>query len=240
MAAPARPPGRDGQRLDPPGNAPHLGRESGLSGFHVEVLPQNQSRALAALGPSATREGFYLAGGTAVALHLGHRQSVDFDWFTAAALDQPLELAERIRSGGVALEVDRVEPGTLHSRVLGVRTSFLRYAYPLIDETVPWPEFSCVLASLEDLACMKLAAVAQRGARKDFLDVFAIGRERITLARMLELYQRKYGIRDVGHVLAGLCYFDDAEREPTPALLASLEWAEVKAAVAAWVKDVAG
>jgi hypothetical protein len=217
-----------------------VGRENGLSGFHGEVLPELQRRVLAALGRGATREGFYLGGGTAIALHLGHRQSVDFDWFTPAALDDPLELADRIRSGGVALEATRVEPGTLHDRLLGVPSSFFRYGYPLLRPAVPWPEFSCELASLEDLACMKLVAVAQRGARKDLLDVFAIGRDRIPLALMLELYRQKYGIRDVGHVLAGLSYFDDAEREPVPVMLVPMEWAEVKATLATWVRGIAG
>ena len=171
-------------------------------------------------------------------MHLGHRQSIDFDWFAPSAFDDPLDLAERLRADGVALEATQVAPGTLHARVLGVRTSFLRYLYPLLRPSLPWPEFSCELASIEDLACMKLADVAQRGARKDFLDVFAIG-GRLPLGQMLDLYRDKYAIGDVGHVLAGLCYFDDAEREPTPILLKPVDWDEVKATIRSWVKAVA-
>lgn len=212
-----------------------MGRESRLSELHPEVLPETERQALAALAPSACRAGFYLAGGTAVAIHLGHRQSVDLDFFTPSRIDEPLALAERFRSEGIALETGQVAPGTLHARLFGVRSSFLSYSYPLLRPTVSWSEFSCELASIDDLACMKLAAVAQRGARKDFLDVFAIGQARLSLSQMLELYQSKYGIRDVGHVLAGLCYFEDAEREPMPITLLPVDWAEVKSTIRSWV-----
>lgn len=86
---------------------------------------------------------------------------------------------------------------------------------------------------------MKLAAVAQRGARKDFLDVFAMGRQGLGLGRMIALYQEKYRTRDVGHVVAGLCYFDDAEREPMPVTLVPTDWDEVKSVLRSWVKGYA-
>jgi Nucleotidyl transferase AbiEii toxin, Type IV TA system len=95
------------------------------------------------------------------------------------------------------------------------------------------------LASIEDLSAMKLAAVAQRGARKDFLDVFAIASQGLDLRRMIDLYREKYGVSDIGHVLAGLCYFEDAERDPMPLLLAPVDWKDVKAAIRTWVKDAA-
>lgn len=216
-----------------------MGQAGGLNRFHPEILPAAQREALAAVGQLATRYRFHLAGGTAVALQLGHRQSVDLDWFTPVELAEPLGLAERLRSELPGLETTSIAPGTLHARLFGVRCSFLSYRYALLRPTLAWPDFACELASLEDLACMKLAAVAQRGARKDFLDVFAIGRERLSLGVMLNLYREKYGIRDVGHVLASLCYFDDAEREPFPVTQAPIEWGEVKAALRAWVKGQA-
>lgn len=86
---------------------------------------------------------------------------------------------------------------------------------------------------------MKLSAVAQRGARKDFLDVYAIGRHGLRLRQMIGLYQEKYGIRDVGHVLAGLSYTDDAEREPMPVMLVPVDWNEVKTMLRSWVKEYA-
>lgn len=216
-----------------------MGAAARVTALHLEVLPHAQQDVLQVMGPVAGSLGFYLGGGTAVALHLGHRRSADFDWFTPDEIADPLVLAGSIRDRGVNLEVVSTAPGTLHGRVNGVRSSFLSYRYPLLRPLVAPEETPSKLAALEDLACMKLAAVAQRGARKDFVDV-AVLLERFSLPEMLGLFHEKYGIRDVGHVLVGLTYFDDAEREPQPALLRPLEWDDVKARVRSAVREYAG
>lgn len=205
--------------------------------FHPEVLPGAQAELLKRLGPMANAEGFYLAGGTALAIQLGHRQSVDFDWFRAESFD-PLVL--RTRFEGLPIDVSQTAADTLHGSVAGVAVTFLGYRYPLLQPAIVWPEFGIRLASFEDLACMKLAAIAQRGARKDFVDLYAIGATGRTLAAMLQLFQQKYSIRDVGHVLVALSYFDDAEREPMPLLRAPLEWESVKSTIRGWIKALAG
>jgi hypothetical protein len=136
------------------------------------------------------------------------------------------------------LTVRVIDRGTLHGEVDGVAVSFIEYGYPLIEESVPWPECSCHIASQDDLACMKIAAVASRGSRRDFIDVFALIRSGIPLVRMLELYQQKYGVHDVAHVLASLCYFDDAESETMPELLLPVSWDEVKSELGHSVRSV--
>jgi hypothetical protein len=85
---------------------------------------------------------------------------------------------------------------------------------------------------------MKLSAIAQRGARKDFCDVYALGSRQFTLQEMLDLYCRKFGVQDVSPVLYGLSYFDDAENERMPAMLWKAKWAEMKRAIQAWVSDL--
>jgi hypothetical protein len=195
--------------------------------MHAEVLPPAQQACLAGLGPAAIALGFHLAGGTAVALHLGHRRSVDFDWFTQSFPVAAVELAEEFRGRGVTIDVSSVADRTLHGVVSGVRTTFLEFRPGLIAPLVPWPEYGCRLASLEDLAALKLLAVAQRGTRKDFFDVHALG-ARFELAEMLEFYRRKFAVADVGRVVAGLAYFDDAESDPQPSMLVSTSWDDVK------------
>ena len=96
-----------------------------------------------------------------------------------------------------------------------------------------------MLAAVEDIACMKLAAVAQRGARKDFVDVYALGRRRLPLRDMLDLFKQKYSTTDIAHVLAALTYFEDAEREPMPTMLWADDWSKVKRTVRDWVKSYA-
>ena len=94
--------------------------------FHDEVLSANQQRALRELGSVMDDLRFSLGGGTAVAIHLGHRESLDLDWFTEARIENPFGLAEEIRGRGTEMRVVSVQRGTLHGEVHGVRVSFIR------------------------------------------------------------------------------------------------------------------
>lgn len=96
----------------------------------------------------------------------------------------------------------------------------------------------CELAALEDLASMKLSAIAQRGARKDFCDLYALGKTSFSLQEVLGFYQKKYGIRDIGSVLYGLVYFDDAESERMARMLWDVTWREIKKTITNWVKEI--
>ena len=196
--------------------------------WHPEVLSAAQHRVLARLGRAASQGGFYLAGGTALALRLGHRRSIDFDWFCTTPLDDVLRLARTLQDAA-PLKVEGTERGTLHATVFKVRVSFMEYRYPLLRPTTAWAA-RVRLASLEDIACMKLSAVAQRGSRKDFVDLFALGRH-VPLARALRSFVKKYGTSEIGHVLYGLSYFDDAEREPMPRMLKPWAWSDIKLAI---------
>ena len=95
-------------------------------------------------------------------------------------------------------------------------------------------------ASLDDLGCMKLAAIAQRGSRKDFVDLFFIAREHKPIEELLDLYRRKYSTGDIGHVLIGLTYFEDAEEEQSPVMLREAGWKEIKEQFRLWVRKLAG
>jgi len=87
---------------------------------------------------------------------------------------------------------------------------------------------------------MKLVAIAQRGAQRDYFDIYALGRECFSLAAMLKAYQEKYAVQDVGRVLYSLTWFDDADREPLPTLLWDVTWDACKAAIRAWVRAFTG
>jgi Nucleotidyl transferase AbiEii toxin, Type IV TA system len=217
-----------------------MGREGCKLTFHPEALSAVQSKVLRQLGPVATEQAFYLAGGTALAGYLGHRRSVDLDWFSSERMQDALRLAQVLGNGGVPFVVTQVAQGTLHGRVSSVRASFLEYRYPLLAPQATWPAFACSLASLDDIACMKLSAVAQRGAKKDFIDLYALGLQHRPLPEMLDLYQRKYGIADIAHVLYALAYFDEADRERMPRMLWPVSWRTIKQAIRLWVRQVTG
>jgi predicted nucleotidyltransferase component of viral defense system len=201
-------------------------------------LPKKQISVLKSLGVQMSARGFYLAGGTALAIHLSHRISVDLDWFTPNSFADGMILAQSLRNSDIGLEIEQVSPGTLHGSVNGVRVTFLQYQYPLLKPIERWNEMSCPLASLEDLACMKLSAVAQRGVRKDFCDIYALGKNVFSLSQMLGFYQKKFSIRDIGSVLYGLVYFDDAESERMPRMLLDVSWREIRNTILGWVKEI--
>jgi hypothetical protein len=203
--------------------------------WHPEILGRRQKRVLALISPLLSRRGFFLVGGTAVALHFGHRRPVDFDWFTLERFD-PLALAEDLRQKGIDFHTDQVATGTLHGASGGVQVSMIRHNYPMLAKLRRWPG-GIHIAARADLAAMKLAAVAQRGAKKDFVDVYALG-QRSTLKQMLCWYQKKFALADIAHLLCSLTYFDDADRERMPKMLWNVRWRNVKNAIRAWVLEI--
>jgi len=197
-----------------------------------------QFHVLGIMAPFASQRQFYLGGGTALAIYLGHRRSIDLDWFTRERFQDSMTFAQALRDAGIAFETDQTAPGTLHGQVQGVRVSLLEFRYPLLSPLVRWDETGVFLASLDDLACMKLSAIAQRGSKKDFFDVYTLCKAHRPLEQLLNLYMEKFSVNDITPVLYGLVYFDDAEEEPDPFLLQNIQWAQVKKAVRNWVKTV--
>jgi len=149
-------------------------------------------------------------------------------------MPDPLALAQILRENDLPFETTGSAPGTLHGTVLGVRVTLLEYHYPLLAPLVELPQYACQTASLADLACMKLAALVQRGAKKDFIDIYAIGKS-IPLEEIIRLYRNKYRVEDTTHILRALCYFDEADREKTPPLLWETGWREMKKSLRDWI-----
>ena len=203
---------------------------------HGEILEARQRFVLRKLGEELSDKGWYLAGGTGLALYLGHRKSVDFRWFNSNRL-QPENLAQELRSTSLSVEIQGVGKGTLHAVIEGVQVSFFEYTYPLLDEPVRCHEVGVDLASFEDLACMKLSAVAQRGSKKDLVDIWAV-LQRVNMRDLLRLYKRKFGVRDVGPVLYAVTYFGDAERDEMPEMLWEADWEQMKADLQRRVREV--
>jgi len=208
--------------------------------MHVECLKEAQRRIAPIIGSLLTQRGFYLAGGTAIALHLGHRESVDFDFFVSGPIVDPGSFTAYLRDTGINVTHVATAVDTLHCSVDSVKLSLFGYRYPLVGEPVEWSEAQVNLASLDDLACMKLAAVTQRGARKDFVDIHAIVTCHRPLGELLELFKRKYSTDEVAHILVALSYFDDAEAEPMPRMHVGPDWEHMKRDLAQWARSISG
>jgi len=206
--------------------------------FYADALASTQLQVLENMAAFTAQRQFYLGGGTALAIYLRHRRSVDLDWFTPERFPDPMVFAQALRDASIPFETGQTAPGTLHGQAQGVRVSFLEFRYPLLSPLVHWDETGAPLASLDDLACMKLSAIAQRGSKKDFFDVYALCTQHRPLEQLLELYQQKFNVADISPILYGLVYFDDAEEERDPLLLKLVKWVEVKQAFRNWIKAI--
>jgi hypothetical protein len=194
--------------------------------MHDDALSAEQRSALRALAPTVSR-GFYLAGGTGLCLRLAHRRSLDIDLFREEPFDPERTLAD-LHALGVQAEQPETTPGTLSFEVNGVPTSLMAFPYPTIH--APEAAAGVAVASLEDIAAMKVEAIASRGARKDFVDLYFICMEGLRLAGAVAAFERRFARAnpDVGHRLKALVYFDDAEREPELVLLREAPWTAVR------------
>jgi hypothetical protein len=85
---------------------------------------------------------------------------------------------------------------------------------------------------------MKLAAIAQRGAKKDFVDLYALHQQGISLREMLAWYQKKFDVQDIAHLLYSLSYFNDADRERMPRLLRAVSWKTIKKSMGGWIQEI--
>ncbi len=199
-----------------------------MSAWHGDVLGQRQQRALRELGPLVCGQGAYLAGGTALALHLGHRVSVDLDFFQNSSFGDPHDLVSQWKSAGVPFQSRQLTDKAIHGTVRQVKVTLMWYAYLRIRRVRRCPELNCEVAALDDLAAMKLAAVCQRSSKKDFVDVWALLKSGRSLRPMLTAYQRTFDVADVAHVLYRLADFDEVDRQAMPRMRWKTSWEQMK------------
>ena len=191
----------------------------------TKTLSANAAAALALLGKSGILDDAYLAGGTACSLQLGHRISLDLDFFTDQefSADSVLNQLSKLRG----FKMDRVEKWTILGSFPKVKFSYFYYKYPLIKKGSIFTKIN--LASLEDIAAMKIAAICDRGTKRDFIDLYFLAKE-FTLEQMLKFYDQKYGklSNNLVHILRSLSYFIDADLQESPKMLLPVSWEEVK------------
>lgn len=162
-------------------------------------------------------------GGTSLALQFGHRLSIDLDFFSENLIEHE-EILINIKPLG---KVDIVSKSKYIScfYIDDIKVDFVSLPYKWIDESVL--KDSIRLASIKDIAAMKLAAITNRGSKKDFIDL-ALLIDQLGLNQMMNLYHEKYPDGMEMMVLRSLVYFDDADAQPDPVMLVPYDWRKVK------------
>ena len=201
--------------------------------LHRETVSARALDLLSRLSKTGKLSAFALAGGTSLALRFGHRLSIDLDFFTVEAFENE-ELADFL-VGEFGFDMRRSLATGLSGFMDEVRVDFVKYRYPLIR---PFEVIEGIrLMSLPDVIAMKLSAITNRGAKKDFYDLHQLI-EDFGLGVLFEHYQAKFSQTDVMMLMRSLAYFEDAESDEDPVSLTGVSWEEVKGGIVGAVREM--
>ncbi|MDO8571371.1 MAG: nucleotidyl transferase AbiEii/AbiGii toxin family protein, partial [bacterium] len=183
--------------------------------WHWNILPAATKKALLLLSEQSwiARTKWYLAGGTALALHSGHRQSVDLDFFLPRNHFSEARIVGRFSSK--IWKTTILREGTIYGVLCGAKVSFI--AYPFFKPLKPQHRIGHVsLLDPADVAVMKVIAISQRGKKRDFLDLYWYCKHQESLGDVVWRVYRQYPNTDhnIHHIIKSLTYFDEAEDDP--------------------------
>jgi predicted nucleotidyltransferase component of viral defense system len=194
--------------------------------MYWDILDEPRKKILPVLS-FARSHGFYLAGGTALALQLGHRLSVDFDFYAKNEFDE-MAFESDVVKNLQGFKVSQRSSGTLVGQVGVVDISFFHYSYPTIGDIIKTDHID--LVSVADIAAMKIIAISQRGLRRDFLDLYSISKTH-PLSQVFTWAQQKFSQFDPHVCLKALTYFKDADDDESGRgmeLIEPVSWTMVK------------
>jgi len=175
--------------------------------MHSEIFNQNQMQLLPLM--SGFKREFYLVGGTAVALHIGHRQSIDFDMFKKSELKIP-KIISKISESEYTYTVTRRVSEQLNLILNKVKLTFFQYPFD-IDTPCKY-ENVFKLPNLLTLAAMKAYALGKRSKWKDYVDLYYILKNYHTVIQISEKASAIYGdLFSEKLFRAQLCYFEDID-----------------------------
>ena len=198
-----------------------------MSKLFWNTVTKNMRLVLDGFSQSAISQSFYLAGGTALSLQIGHRHSIDLDFFSPNE-DIP-SIRAQLETALAPFQSTLADSswGNLVFLVKDVRVGFYGYGFPFVSPLVEADGVK--LASIEDIALMKLDAMLSRAARKDFYDLYFICKNK-SLKSLFEKAKQKYpSVRDFEtQTTKRLVYFENADNESEPSLLKKISWQTVK------------
>jgi len=210
--------------------------------MYAETISNTLWQLLRRLDGFLDLKSSYLGGGTALALQLGHRRSQDLDFFFPAVFDAPAlasELGKRDMATTVLTQTSR------HTELLvqSLKVDLISEPLSLMRPTLSiHPEIKNLsMADAVDIGRMKLLTIGSRGARKDFVDLFCLTRDMISLKSLIALtIEENRGVRYSKLLfLKGLVDFEAADQEPDPVMLWDMNWENVKKHLIMEVKQIA-
>ncbi len=175
-----------------------------------DILDKNRLDILPLL--AKFKNEFYLAGGTGLALRIGHRDSYDFDFFSGKDINtEKLFLNLKEIFAGYDIIKTQEEKNTLSITInQNIKLSFFTFPYKLIEKLIEEPYLN--IASMVDIACMKMSAITGRGTNKDYIDLYYI-LQTISLSELLRIARKKFPELETSLILKSLVYFDDVMEE---------------------------
>ena len=189
-----------------------------------KILPSEAKEIVSVIGNKI--DHIYLAGGTGLSLQLGHRVSADLDFFSKTEFNVDSLIND--------IQPDKVyfsEKDTLHCELNGIKITFLYYKQPIIYRCIKWNNIN--IADWKDIAAEKLKTISQRGSKKDFYDIYAVLKLKLTIEELCQIFKKGFCSSDINyyHIIRSIVFFEDAENEPIPTLLIKedkWDWENVK------------
>jgi predicted nucleotidyltransferase component of viral defense system len=192
--------------------------------LYTEAVDKSTLELLKTICAISELNQFALIGGTNLALRLGHRKSVDLDFFTPNTFKES-QLEQIIFQYFQNAQLSHSDRQTRQYFIHNIKVEFIGFRYPLIHNFETEEEIR--LFSLQDTIAAKLNAVLGRGSKKDFFDIYELLKN-YSLKELFNNFKLKFNQQDVFPLLKSLNYFEDAEQEPDPISLNNTSWKQVK------------
>jgi len=191
--------------------------------LHYETVDEGTLGLLKQLQSLSILSEMRLVGGTSLALQIGHRKSIDIDLFGNLSADYE-NLVDELKTLGEVVSLKNSK--NIHSLLINeIKVDIVNYEYKWLTNKITTDNIH--LATIEDIAAMKLNAIIGRGSKKDFIDLFFILKD-YSLATLIDFYTKKYNDGSTFLVLKSLTYFEDADMEEMPFMFNNIDWQTIK------------
>ncbi len=195
--------------------------------LHLETVDASTLVLIKKLQPLPILKEFSLVGGTALALKFGHRTSIDIDLFQPGEEFQSQIIYQSIQENFNGTKLGNLYTFGVFLTIEDVKTDLIKHPFPLLKN--PDEEDGIRMFSLDDIGAMKIAAIAQRGEKKDFVDLFYLCKNFKPLLSIFQDFKKKYSLIETYHIIRSLQYFDEAEVSKMPFMLdKSINWPTIK------------